>query len=107
MPAASSPQRLTPETTMPTQNLQLKAFVQAAEPDTLRVLNGDGGWFAKSGEVTLQRPNGSKYFADLTHLLGVLASVGIRCCVIEWDGLEPQLDAGGTAALAPGEYFSA
>lgn len=92
---------------MPTQHLQLKAFVRAAEPDTMRIIKGDGGWFARSGEVTLQCADGSKYFPDLTHLLGVLASVGIRCCVIEWDGLEPQLDAGGPAALDAGEYFSA
>lgn len=87
------------------QHLQLKAFVHAADPDTLRIYNGDGGWFARSGEVTLQRPDGSTFFPDLTHLLGVLASVGIRCCVIEWGGLEPQLDAGGPAAFGGSDTF--
>lgn len=92
---------------MSIQHLHLKDFVQAAEPDSLRIYNGDGGWFARSGEVILQRPDGSKYFPDLTHLLGVLASVGIRCCTIEWDGLEPQLDAGGATALDARAFFNA
>lgn len=75
-----------------TKYLKLKAFVQAAEPDTLRIFNGDGGWYAQSGEAILQRGDGTKYFGDLTHLLGVLASVGIRSCRIEWDGLDPKPD---------------
>ena len=65
---------------MSKQTLKLKAFVQAADPNTLRIFNGDGGWFARGGEVTLPHVDGSKYFAYSTQLLGVLASVGIRCC---------------------------
>jgi len=79
---------------MAKRQLELLAFVDAAEPTKLRIFNGDEGWFARSGDVTLSRPGGTIYFAELTHLLGVLASVGIRCCVIEWDGLDPMRDEG-------------
>jgi hypothetical protein len=85
---------------MATRNLELKSFVHSAEPASLRIFNGDAGWYAQSGNVRLSRPDGSIYFADLTHLLAVLASVGIRACAIEWDGLDPMSDDGSQPRLA-------
>lgn len=92
---------------MAAEHLQLNDFVHAARPATLRVLYGRDGWFAKDGDVTLQRPDGSNHFADLPELLGVLASVGIRRCVVEWDGLEPRLDVGRDQAPGLEGYFNA
>lgn len=92
---------------VPAQHLKLDAFVHAADPERLRILHRDGGWLARSGEVTLERTDGSMFFADVTQLLGVLAGVGIRCCTIEWDGLQPQLDAGSSGPDVTTDHFNA
>lgn len=86
---------------MSKQSLELEAFVRAASPDTLRILHCDGAWSARSGPNVLLRPDGSTRFTDLVELLGVLASVGIRCTVIEWDGLEARPP---TTAAAPASH---
>lgn len=72
------------------QKLLLHAFAQAdaANPDTLRILHGEKGWSVSSGETVLMRPNGSTAFDTPQQAFRVLASVGIRCAVVEWDGLD-------------------
>lgn len=79
---------------MADQLLKLKDFVRQAEPDQLRVLHRQAAWCVRSGALVLQRVDGSTAFETLEELLGVLASVGIRYSVIEWDGLAPQQDRG-------------
>ncbi len=70
------------------RKLHLKEFVQAASPDTLRVTHDDPGWFVSSGDAVLMRPTGSTFFDTPQQVFRVLAGAGIRCAVIEWDGLD-------------------
>jgi len=70
------------------KKLLLKAFVQAADPDTLRILHLESGWSVTSDDALLMRPNGRSSFDTPEQALRVLAGVGIRCAVIEWDGLD-------------------
>lgn len=68
--------------------LPILEFVLAASPDRLRIVFSDELlWEARSGDVTLAKPDGVVGFGNLPGLLSVLAGVGIRACIIEWDGL--------------------
>lgn len=70
------------------KKLTLQEFVSQASPDDCRIFHvGDGRWEVRCQAGVLAPPNGKTGFDDLIHLLSVLASVGIRCTVIEWDGL--------------------
>lgn len=72
----------------PKNKLLLNAFVKSASPDTLRVMHDDDGWLVSSGNAVLMRPSGSTYFDTPQQAFRVLAGAGIRCAVIEWDGLD-------------------
>ena len=76
------------------KKLQLNAFVKVATPDKLRVSHADGGWWVRSGEHVLMRPCGSTAFSSINETFGVLASAGIRCAVVEWDGVHAVTDKG-------------
>lgn len=71
--------------------LLLAAFVKAESvtPDMLRITHQEAGWCVSSGETLLMRPNGSTHFDTPQQAFRVLAGAGIRCAVIEWDGLDP------------------
>lgn len=77
------------------KKLLLNAFVQAeaVTPDTLRVTYGEDGWTVMGGDTVLMRPGGSTSFDGPEQALRVLASAGIRCAVIEWDGLEAHVES--------------
>jgi hypothetical protein len=79
---------------MKDRKLILRDFVRQASPETLRVVYRNAAWCAKSDEIALMRPDGSTSFTDLCELLGVLAGAGIRCSLVEWDGLPARDDAG-------------
>lgn len=70
--------------------LLLNTFVQAeaVNPDMLRITHGEHGWTVASGDTVLMRPSGSTSFETPQQAFRVLAGVGIRCAVIEWDGLD-------------------
>lgn len=72
------------------KKLLLGAFArsEAVSPDMLRILHGERGWSVRSGDVVLMRPNGSTSFDTPQQAFRVLAGVGIRCAVVEWDGLD-------------------
>lgn len=74
--------------------LTLAAFVQVASPDTLRIIHRDTAWWVRSGDVVLQRPCGSTAFSSISEVFEVLAGVGIRCAVVEWDGVISRSDKG-------------
>lgn len=70
------------------KQLTLKEFVSEASPDDCRIFHvGDGQWEVRCLAGVLVQASGKTRFNDLTYLLSVLASVGIRCTTIEWDGL--------------------
>ncbi|MCD5327875.1 hypothetical protein ACFFU8_09425 [Chromobacterium piscinae] len=86
------------------KQLTLKEFVSEASPDDCRIFHvGHGQWEVRCQAGVLVQPNGKTRFNDLTYLLSVLASVGIRCTVIEWDGLPAagQQEAANTADVPP------
>ncbi len=72
------------------KKLLLEAFAnsEAVSPDMLRILHGEHGWSVSSGDVVLMRPNGSTTFDTPQQAFRVLAGAGIRCAVVEWDGLD-------------------
>lgn len=76
------------------KKIQLNAFVKVATPDRLRISHADGGWCVRSGEYVLMRPCGSAVFSSINETFGVLASAGIRCAVVEWDGVHAVTDKG-------------
>lgn len=70
------------------KKLTLQEFVSQASPDDCRIYHvGNGLWDVRCKAGVLVQPSGKTGFNDLTGLLSILASVGIRCTVIEWDGL--------------------
>lgn len=69
------------------QRLPLSEFIRSATPDDLTIIRADDHWEAHCRAGVLENELGSTGFADLVHLLAVLASVGIRRCPVEWDGL--------------------
>ena len=79
---------------MTTSKLALRDFVRAADPSKLRIIHRDTAWWVRSGDNVLQRPCGSTAFSSLDEALGVLASAGIRCALVEWDGIHPIEDRG-------------
>lgn len=70
--------------------LLLDAFVQAeaSTPDMLRITHGEHGWSVSSGDAVLMRLSGSTDFDTPQQAFRVLAGAGIRCAVVEWDGLD-------------------
>lgn len=76
------------------RELTLTTFVEAASPETLRVIHRNTAWWVRSGDLVLQRPCGSTAFSSIDEVLQVLAGVGIRSAVVEWDGVTPRVDKG-------------
>lgn len=72
------------------KKLLLNEFVQAEveQSDWLRITHGELGRTVTSGDTVLMRPDGSTAFDTPQHAFRVLAGAGIRCAVIEWDGLD-------------------
>lgn len=84
------------------KKLTLQEFVSQASPGDCRIFHvGDGLWEVRCQAGVLVQPNGKTGFDDLTYLLSVLASVGIRCTVIEWDGLPAGSQQETTNTAAP------
>lgn len=48
---------------------------------------GSGQWCARADHGQLTKPDGTDTYDSLPVLLADLATVGIRCIPIEWDGL--------------------
>jgi hypothetical protein len=80
--------------------LSLHDFVRAFEPEMLRILHRDTAWWVRSGKHVLRRPCGSTAFSSVEEAMGVLAGVGIRCALVEWDGMRPIEDRGRTLSDA-------
>lgn len=80
-------------TSMRKVSLTLKEFldVYIGEPYTESVVYhiGGGEWSARASHGHLTKPDGSDSYSNLPELLADLASVGIRCIRIEWNGLPP------------------
>ena len=73
------------------KKLLLKAFVELAaqSTDRPRITHGDSGWSVSGTDCVLMRPDGRTTFDTPQQAFRVLAGVGIRSAVIEWDGLAP------------------
>ena len=73
------------------KKLLLKAFVEleAQSTDRPRITHGDSGWSVSGTDCVLMRPDGRTTFDTPQQAFRVLAGVGIRSAVIEWDGLPP------------------
>ena len=73
------------------KKLLLKAFVEleAQSTDRPRITHGDSGWSVSGTDCVLMRPDGRTTFDTPQQAFRVLAGVGIRSAVIEWDGLAP------------------
>ena len=73
------------------KKLLLKAFVEleAQSTDRPRITHGDSGWSVSGTDCVLMRPDGRTTFDTPQQAFRVLAGVGIRSAVIDWDGLAP------------------
>lgn len=69
------------------KQLTPKKFINAASPETLRILLVDGLWQVRSKDTVLLNHDGSIGHSKLEAVLSLLAGFGIRRCDVEWDGL--------------------
>lgn len=73
-------------------NQFLDAYLQSKSDNCIRVLHLECGWTVACGDAVLDtvlmRPCGSTVFDTPEQALRVLAGVGVRRAVIEWDGLD-------------------
>ena len=78
-------------------NAFVDAHVRSKNQGYIRVLHLEHGWTVACGDTSLDtvlmRPGGSTSFDGPEQALRVLASAGIRCAVIEWDGLEAHVES--------------
>ncbi|WP_304350841.1 hypothetical protein [Comamonas testosteroni] len=72
------------------KKLLLKAFVEQEADNTDRPLitHGESGWSVAGTDCVLMRPDGRTSFDTPQQAFRVLAGVGIRSAIIEWDGLD-------------------
>lgn len=72
------------------KKLLLKAFVEleAQSTDRPRINHGESGWTVSGTDCVLMRPDGRTSFETPQQAFRVLAGVGIRSAIIEWDGLD-------------------
>lgn len=71
------------------KKLLLKAFaeLEAQSTERPRITHGENGWSVAGLDCVLVRPDGRTSFDTPQQAFRVLAGVGIRSAVIEWDGL--------------------
>jgi hypothetical protein len=69
------------------KQLNPKQFIEAASPETLKILYVDGRWQVRSKDAVLLNHDGSTSHSKLEPVLSFLAGFGIRRCDVEWDGL--------------------
>lgn len=67
----------------------LDVYVDAEATESGVYHTGGGQWCARALHGQLTKPDGTDTYGHLPDLLADLASVGIRCIRIEWDGLPP------------------
>lgn len=74
----------------PPKKLLLNAFVEleAQNAERPRITHGESGWSVAGADCVLMRPDGSTSFDTPQQAFRVLAGVGIRSAIIEWDGLD-------------------
>ncbi len=72
------------------KKLLLNAFVEldAQSSDWPRITHGENGWSVAGTNCVLMRPDGRTSFDTPQQAFRVLAGVGIRSAIIEWDGLD-------------------
>lgn len=72
------------------KKLLLKEFVELEARSTERPLItlGESGWSVAGTNCVLMRPDGRTCFDTPQQAFQVLAGVGIRSAIIEWDGLD-------------------
>ena len=73
-----------------TKKLLLKAFVEleAQSTERPRITHCEKGWSVTGTDCVLMRPDGRTSFDTPQQAFRVLAGVGIRSAIIEWDGLD-------------------
>ena len=79
MKAMSSPKKIL---------LKLFAELEAQSPDRPLITHGENGWRVTGTDCVLMRPDGRTNFDTPQQAFRVLAGVGIRSAIIEWDGLD-------------------
>lgn len=72
----------------PPKKQLLHEFIAAANSDDLRIRHEAAGWVVRCGDAVLLRPSETTAFDTPLQAFRVLAGVGIRCALIEWDGLD-------------------
>lgn len=72
------------------KKLLLDAFaeLEAQSSERIRITHGEKGWSVAGTNCVLLRPDGRTSFDTPLQAFRVLAGVGIRSAVIEWDGLD-------------------
>ncbi len=72
------------------KKLLLKAFaeLEAQSTDRPRITHDENGWSVAGTDCVLMRPDGRTSFDTPQQAFRVLAGVGIRSAIIEWDGLD-------------------
>lgn len=69
------------------KKLNVNQFAEEASSNDCAIVLVDGLWQARCTDGVLCKPDGDCDFSNLPGLMSILAGVGIRRCVIEWDGL--------------------
>ena len=72
------------------KKLLLKAFVEleAQNTERPRITHCEKGWSVTGTDCVLMRPDGRTSFDTPQQAFRVLAAVGIRSAILEWDGLD-------------------